>query len=171
MLLFCTPECLKVIDSYLSYRMRSGEELTDDAPLIREQFDASDSFKVKHPRHVSVKTITKTLRLKALQAGLRKVNHTGNTSGSKYRKDIPLIHGFRKFFNTALMNADVNLSFKELLMGHTIKLDDVYYDKNNEKSQAKLLDEYCKAIDYLTINEENRLRIKVEVPESKARRN
>ena len=142
MLLFCTPECLKVIDSYLSYRMRSGEELTDDAPLIREQFDASDSFKVKHPRHVSVKTITKTLRLKALQAGLRKVNHTGNTSGSKYRKDIPLIAmALENFFYTCINECCVNLSFKELLMGHTIKLDDVYYDKNNEKSQAKLLDE------------------------------
>ena len=112
--------------------------------------------------HISLNTISKTLRQKIVQAGLRDIDHVGNMEGSKMRKDIPLIHGFRKFFNTALMNADVNLSFKELLMGHTIKLDDVYYDKNNEKSRAKLLDEYCKAIDYLTINEENRLRIKVE---------
>jgi integrase len=161
---FCTPECLKVIDSYLQYRIRCGEQLQDDAPLIREQFNTNDSFRVKNPKHVSVKTIAKILRQKAIQAGLITSNHTGNKRGalSKNRKDIPLIHGFRKFFNTALMNADVNLSFKELLMGHSVKLDDVYYDKNSEKSRNKLLEEYSKAIDYLTINEENRLKKKVE---------
>ena len=164
---FCTPESTKVIGSYLEYRKRCGEEIKSTAPLIREQFDASDSFRVKHPKHISLKTISKILRQKSIQAGIIKVDHTGNNSGSKMRKDIPLIHGFRKFFNTALMNADVNIRFKELLMGHTIKLDDVYYDKNNEKSQAKLLEEYSKAIDYLTINEENRLRRKVEVLKAK----
>lgn len=158
----CTPECQKVIDSYLQYRVRCGEHLDDNSALIREQFDSLDSFRVRHPKPISLKTITKTLRLKAVQAGIIKVNHIGTRNGSKYRKDIPLIHGFRKFFNTALMNADVNLRFKELLMGHSIKLDDVYYDKNSEKSRNKLLEEYSKAIDYLTINEENRLRQKVE---------
>ncbi|MDQ6862334.1 MAG: tyrosine-type recombinase/integrase [Thermoproteota archaeon] len=164
---FCTPECRNVIYSYLLYRRRCGEEIKSDAPLIREQFDATDSFRVKHPKHVSLKTIAKILRQKAIQAGMRKVDHIGNNEGSKMRKDIPLIHGFRKFFNTALMNADVNLSFKELLMGHSVKLDDVYYDKNSGKSQTKLLEEYSKAIEYLTINEENRLRKKVEVLKAK----
>jgi integrase len=164
---FCTPECMNVIDSYLQYRSRCGEELKPDSPLIREQFDATDSFRVKNPKHVSLQTISKILRQKSIQAGLLKVDHTGNMEGSKYRKDIPLIHGFRKFFNTALMNADVNLRFKELLMGHSVKLDDVYYDKDSEKSRNKLLDEYSKAIDYLAINEENRLRKKVEVLKAK----
>jgi seryl-tRNA synthetase len=52
-------------------------------------------------------------------------------------------------------------------MGHSVKLDDVYYDKNSGKSQTKLLEEYSKAIEYLTINEENRLRKKVEVLKAK----
>jgi hypothetical protein len=47
-------------------------------------------------------------------------------------------------------------------MGHSVQLDEVYYDKGSEKSRAKLLEEYNKAIDALTINEENRLRRKVE---------
>jgi integrase len=159
---YCTPECTKAINAYLEYRQRCGEELKSDSPLIREQFDASDSFRVKNPKHITLNTISKTLRQKIIQAGLRNIDHASNMEGSKYRKDIPLIHGFRKFFNTALMNADVNLSFKELLMGHSVKLDDVYYDKNSEKSRNKLLEEYSKAIDYLTINEENRLKKKVE---------
>jgi hypothetical protein len=37
------------------------------------------------------------------------------------------------------MNSDVAYPFKELLMGHSVKLDNVYYDKDNEESQQKIL--------------------------------
>jgi len=43
-----------------------------------------------------------------------------------------------------------------------VQLDEVYYDKGSDKSRSKLLEEYSKAVDALTINEENRLRKKVE---------
>jgi integrase len=37
---FCTPECGCAIDSYLEYRQRHGEHpLSEDSPLIREEFD------------------------------------------------------------------------------------------------------------------------------------
>src|SRR5205823_6727087 len=48
-----------------------------------------------------------------------------------------------------------------LLMGHSIKLDNVYYHKDSEKSKQKLLVEYMKAIDALTINDEYRLKKKI----------
>lgn len=38
-------------------------------------------------------------------------------------------HALRKFFDTTLINSNVDPKFKEMLMGHSIKLDDVYYDK------------------------------------------
>ena len=76
-------------------------------------------------------------------------------------------HGLRKFFNTALMNSDVAYTFKELLMGHSVKLDNIYYDKDNEKSRQKILLEYMKAIDSLTINEEYRLRKQIVEYEEK----
>jgi integrase len=41
-------------------------------------------------------------------------------------------HSLRKFFDTTLINSDGTHSFKEILMGHSIKLDEVYYDKNNQ---------------------------------------
>jgi transcriptional regulator of heat shock response len=52
-------------------------------------------------------------------------------------------------------------------MGHSVKLDDVYYDKDNEKSQQKILLEYMKAIDALTINDEYRLKKKIAEYEEK----
>jgi len=168
---FCTPECTKAIKSYLEYRERSGEKLTDDSPLIREQFNPLEPLRVKHARPVSYKTIQKILRDKLVQSGERTMVHTGPRSpglGARLRKDIPLIHGFRKFFNTALLNADVNPITKELLMGHSVRLDDFYYDKDSKKSKQKLLDEYVKAIDNLTISEENRLGLKVQQLTAKA---
>jgi hypothetical protein len=82
-------------------------------------------------------------------------------------EDLQPDHSLRKFFNTSLMNSDVAYTFKELLMGHSVKLDNVYYDKDNEKSQQKILLEYMKAIDALTINDEYHLKKKIVEYEEK----
>ena len=127
---------------------------------MREQFERDDTLKVRHPKARSglVSLLTDML----IKAGVRQLQHLieSQTIG-RSRKEIPLNRGFRKLFNTALMNADVHPTFKKLLMGHSGQLDEVYYDKGSDKSRAKLLEEYNKAIDALTINEENRLRKKV----------
>jgi integrase len=160
---FCTPEAASAIDSYLKYRTISGESIGSESPLIREQFNREDGLKIRHPKHVNLGNLSSLLIDVTNKAGIRQ--HEIQTEGSihgQHRKAVPLVHGFRRFFNTALMNADVHPSFKKLLMGHSVQLDEVYYDKGSEKSRAKLLEEYNKAIDALTINEENRLRRKVE---------
>jgi hypothetical protein len=59
------------------------------------------------------------------------------------------------------MNFNVAYSFKELLMGHSVKLDNVYYDKDSEISRQEIIVEYMKAVDALTINEEYRLKKKI----------
>ena len=147
----------------MQYRERCGEKLRPDSPLIREQFARHDTLKVRHPYPTNLGNMVSLVAETLIKAGIRQRDHmTENQSRGKTRKEIPLNHGFRKFFNTALMNADVHPSFKKLLMGHSVQLDEVYYDKGSDKSRAKLLEEYSKAIDALTINEENRLRKKVE---------
>jgi integrase/recombinase XerD len=69
-----------------------------------------------------------------------------------------MFHALRKYFNTCLVNADVNVTIKEMLMGHSVGLDDAYF----RPTEQQLLSEYSKAINELTINEENRLRREVE---------
>lgn len=71
---------------------------------------------------------------------------------------MAITHGFRKFFTTQLINAKINPETREMLLGHKIGLASCYYRPTEEEMYA----EYEKAIDYLTINEENRLRKKVE---------
>ena len=43
-------------------------------------------------------------------------------------------------------------------MGHSVKLDEFYYDENSEESRKQIMLEYMKAVDALTINDEFRLR-------------
>lgn len=160
---FCTKEATDAINNYMQFRERCGEKIGPNSPLIREQFNREDSLRVRNPKPVTISTVEGLITQALVKTGLREIEHlTEGQSLGKARKDIPLMHGFRKFFNTSLMNSDVHPSFKKLLMGHSVELDEVYYDKGSEKSRQKLFDEYCKAIDALTINEENRLRKKVE---------
>jgi transcriptional regulator of heat shock response len=94
------------------------------------------------------------------------MKHLLRKAGLSYEELQP-DHSLRRFFNTALMNSDVTYSFKELMMGHSVKLDNVYYDKDNEKSREKILLEYMKAIDALTVNNEYRLKKKIVEYEEK----
>ena len=153
---FCSPETASCIDSYLEYRTRSGEKLNNDSFLIREQFDINDFEQIrKEGRSVSKDSISSLLYHLAVKAGVRipNLNSTG-----RERQAVPLAHGFRKFFTTQLINAKVNPEIREMLLGHSIGLAGAYY----KPTEDEMLEEYLKAADNLTINEENRLRKKVE---------
>jgi uncharacterized protein Yka (UPF0111/DUF47 family) len=75
----------------------------------------------------------------------------------KKRNPVQLSHGFRKFVNTSMVTAKLSDQIRNMLLGHSIALDKAYY----KPKESDLLDDYLKAVDLLTINEENRLRKKV----------
>ena len=105
---------------------------------------------------ISKDSISNILHSLTIKAGLRTVNH--NARG-KERKSVPLVHGFRKFYTTQLIKAKVNPEIREMTLGHSIGLASAYY----KPTEDEMLEEYMKAADNLTINEENRLRKKIEV--------
>jgi integrase len=148
-----THEFLASLDEYLRYRKSQGEKITNESWLIRDKF-ATFSRKTNKPIPISVISLNKQMRFLIRKAGLP-------------FEELQPDHSLRKFFNTALLNSDVAYTFKELLMGHSVNLDNVYYDKNNEKSQQKILLEYMKAIDALTINDEYRLKKRIVEYEEK----
>ncbi len=148
-----TPECMATLDEYFEFRKRQHEKITEESYIIRDKF-ALFSKATNRARPLSEITINKQMKFLLTKAGL------------PYEQLQP-DHSLRKFFNTALMNSDVSYSFKELLMGHSVKLDDVYYDKDNDISTQKLVVEYMKAVDAITINEEYRLKKKIVEYEGK----
>jgi hypothetical protein len=92
--------------------------------------------------------------------GIRSVEHPTEYQAYNRRlhKEVLASHGFRKFATTSMIRSKVNPEAREMLLGHSIGLSNSYYrlDAN------KILQEYLKAVDLLTIYEEHRLRRKVE---------
>jgi len=74
------------------------------------------------------------------------------------RHEKAMFHAFRKFFDTTLINANVNQMVKELLMGHSVGLDNSYYRPNEQT----MLVEYSKAINDLTIDDAYKWKEKYE---------
>ena len=142
---FISPECKKAIEIYLDIRKRYGEELTQNSPLIREKFNTKDPFRVKKPKPLTMAMIKCTLIYLEQRLGLR----TG---------EVAMTHGFRKFFTTQLINSKVNPEIREMLLGHKIGLTSSYYRPTEQEMYA----EYEKSVNSLTINEENRLRRKIQ---------
>jgi hypothetical protein len=93
-----------------------------------------------------------------INSGLRTVDHVNS---SKNRKEVKMTHGFRKFFETMLVNADIHETIIRKLTGHSDNgnLTQLY----SKQTEEELLSEYEKAIDGLTIDPANRLQRKVEV--------
>lgn len=151
---YCTPECKQALDSYFAIRKRHGEKFTGKTPVIREQYNKRIGL-MAYPRFIS-KELTRRLMLTVMEtAGLRTAIH----STKKAKHDVMAVHGFRKFFNTQLVKSKINPLIKEMLMGHKVGLEVSYYRPEEED----VYQEYCKAIDLLTINPENRLRKQVEM--------
>lgn len=149
---FITPECKKAIDFYLDFRQRYGEKITDNSFLIREQFNIRDEFAIRNPRQVQHKTIQWNLRVLAIKCGIRKNAH------KHARQKVMMSHGFRKFFTNQMVNSNVKSEIRDMMLGHKIGLVSAYY----RPTVQEMYDEYDKSIDNLTIDEENRLRKKVE---------
>ena len=157
------------IDSYLEYRQRHGERpLKEDSPLIREEFDVNDPLKASMPR--------------AVGDGLFKymVWRAGHDSGviekralapheKRIRNPIMGTHGFRKFFQTTCIVNGMSPLYSEFLMGHRsggLALES--YTKPTEDDLLEGNDKmigYAGVINFLTINDENRLKEKVRVLE------
>ncbi|CAN5548404.1 hypothetical protein BH18THE1_BH18THE1_02830 [soil metagenome] len=139
---FITPECRKTIDNYLDFRQRYGEKIADESYLIIKQSNIRDVVK---PKPVSISLLQFKLYDLCKRCGIDK-------------KDVAIAHGFRKFFTTQLVQSKVNPEIREMLLGHKIGLASAYYRPTEDEMYA----EYEKAIDPLTINEENRLKKKIE---------
>ena len=148
-----TPECMSIIDEYLEQRKKLGEKLNEKSCLIRDKY-AIYSKRLNTPKCPTELSINSQIRKLVRKAGL-------------VFEELQPDHAPRKFFNTALVNSEVDGKFKELMMGHSVKLDEVYYDQNSEESRKKTKLEYMKAVDALTINDEFRLRKQIADYEDK----
>ena len=88
-----------------------------------------------------------------INSGLRTIDHVNS---SRNRKEVKMTHGFRKFFETMLVNTGIHETIIRKLTGHSDNgnLTQLY----SKQTEDEMLAEYEKAIDALTINPDNRLK-------------
>ena len=164
---FCTPECTALIDSYLSYRKKQGEQLNDNSPLIREQFSTIDKLKVNNPRHLTLITFRYMINDVLIKYSTlrKKLPFDYENKRKEGRNPTMLTHAFRKFFNTECAKAGVYPDFIEIMLGHKLPGVRSHYmkpDTNTLLEGTKEIKSYLAAIDSLTINDENRLSKQVQ---------
>jgi site-specific recombinase XerD len=154
---FTTQEAARAIDAYIKTREIAGEVIKPDSPVFRTQFDTRNNA------NGSVKAITKNGVYKAIEqlvvsVGIRKPKkriELGVSYAGTHSK--PLTHSFRKIMNTSLIRAGCKPVVVELLMGHNIGLQQNYL----RLSTDELCQEYCKALDMLTVSQEKQLQQEV----------
>lgn len=142
---FTTAEATSAIKTYLKFRTDSGETLKPTSPLFRLEFDKREVNDVR-----PLKSCTQVVYNLLIKMGLR-VPVVGNNS---LRQETATMHGFRKFYNTQLMRAGVKPVVCELLLGHTIGLQNSYLRLTTDE----VYEEYSKAEQVLTIFSENKLQ-------------
>jgi hypothetical protein len=128
--------------------------------LFRDQFDREDVVSIHTAKALKLRTVERLISRTVEKSGIRTVERITelHSEKGKIRKNVKLTAGFRKFFDTQLIYCRVEPRTKELFMSHSIGLDDHYFTP----VETYVLQEYLKAVDNLTINEENRLRIKLD---------
>ena len=151
---FTTTEASNMIDLYLKHRQESGEIITKESYLIRNDFDYFLKDMSKNPKAVTSTNLNALFRALLIKTGLRAQNEPVYA-----RHETMMFHGFRKFFSNQVMESGVNTEHRWLLEGHALKGNDSSYVRISEK---QLLEQYVKAINNLTISNEERLKVKVE---------
>lgn len=151
---FITPEACKYLDMYREkWKNDIGQYPKQNDPLLR----VTTQITIKQLNSKGVKSRITNL---AKEIGLR----PPLTNGKK-RHDVPIDHGFRKYFNTMLRRAKVNYLDKEDMMGHTTGLEK-HYERYNEEDFERF-PEYQKAIPYLTISEKERQELDIIIKRKK----
>ncbi len=153
---FITLEAYRALASWMNFRKDSGESIRPNSWVMRDLWDTKKGC-IQHfvtiPKKLKATGVKRLVEDALWTQGLRTKLPAG-----KRRHEFQANHGFRKFFKTICETAGVKSIAIETLMGHSTGISDSYY----RPSERDLLEEYLKAIDALTIRDENRLKKQVE---------
>jgi hypothetical protein len=128
---FTTPEAAEAISLYIKGK------------------DPEEYFHDVAPKSVSIH-----LRDIVVEAGIGKKHEmTKNEIHGQFRDNTAAVHSLRKFNITQMARAKVDTEIAKLLTGHSIGVRSRYLNYSDDD----LLQEYTKAIPFLTISNENKL--------------
>jgi integrase len=153
---FITPEAYFHLKEWMEYRRSVGETITKKSWVMRDLWDTSTAVGrglITKPKKLKSTGIKRLIERALWAQGIRKKLEDG-----KKRHEFQADHGYRKFFKTHCEIAGMKPINIEKLMGHSTGISDSYY----RATENEILTDYLIAINSLTINEENRLKNRIE---------
>jgi hypothetical protein len=165
---FVTPEAYNALIEWMDFRANQGEKITAESWLMRDLWNTGHilvnsknsnlkkgtSGNVSMPKKAGADSIrmifTRAWRIQNIRSYTLDMN-------SKRRHEFKTTHSFRKFFETRALEKMKLLNVK-ILMGHDTGLEKSYY----RPTEKELLQDYLNVVDLLTINDENRLKRRIE---------
>jgi len=143
---FISLECKKAVDAYIDMRSRYGEKINDDSPLIREQFDIRDPIAIRRCKGIGRNVLQWKLEDLARRSNVR-------------TKEVPISHGFRRFYTGQLIKSGVQAEARLMLEGHSTGITDHYW----RPSEDDLFRAYSLGENNLTIDPNMRLKREIQV--------
>jgi integrase len=174
---FVTPQGYRDILAYFEYRKRNGEIITENSPLIRNDFRpecANEWIDSKgRKRGGGAVNIQSDSGTTGIVIGLvRRAGVSSNSHDHKHRHKTMTCHGFRKYFNTVCKTSGMDSERVELMLGHAnstleghywrLPADETKMSPQDQKLFQTIKTEYRKCIPELTIGESELLKIKNE---------
>ena len=166
---FITPEARKAFEEYIEERKSHGEKITGESYAFIHEKVAHSNFKNYDKYKPITEELIRQLMLPIIKNA--KIDRKRVPGSSRYR--IAEVHGFRKFFATAVNRAKIEVGHLEIpaishndiekMLGHKNGLKGLYYDPQN----LDLFKEFKKAIPELTIDPTKKLKMENEKLESK----
>ena len=155
---FLSPEASKAVWDYLAFRERKSkvntprrarqllkQQITDDKGYLFILRNVTDAYLEKPDE--SLRQLNENAFLKLYRSISEKAQQ--NTDANIY--NVIRSHNMRKYFNSALLNAEADSFFVEFMMGHSLgDTKEAYY----RSSADQLRKTYIKFVPFLTIQKE-----------------
>jgi len=145
---FISPEAFQALKDWIDYRQKSGELINEDSWLMRDLWDtrvAQGRGLVTKPKKLTSLGVKRLMERAIWAQGLRKKLEPG-----KKRHPYQANHSLRKWFKTRCEIGGMKPINIEKLMNHSIGISDSYY----RATENEVLEDYIKATDLLTINDD-----------------
>ena len=153
---FVSLEAFNELSAWMDYRKESGERINDDSWLMRNLWD------VTKPKGIGFISIPKQLKpdgiKRLMERALWAQGLRTKLPVDRKRHEFQANHAYRKWFKTRCEISGMRPINIEILMNHSTGISDSYY----RATENELLEDYLVAVDLLTINDENRLKNKIQ---------